>query len=197
MRIHNYLGDLLGSKTKIAVLRMLFRYPYKRFTGRELARLTRGASKSSVLRVIKDLEASDLVRTEYHGKTLLISLNKRIIVYEELAKLFGNERKAFGKITKRLKHMVPQKADCCLLFGSVARVEERPGSDLDLLVIVPDLRTKKEVEKNMPTYLDEYELPVSRHIWTRREFEQQRNTKLGKSIRRDAVIIRGENPWLS
>ncbi len=195
MRIHNYLEDLLGSKTKIAVLRVLFRYPSKRFTGRELARLTAGASKSSTLRIIKDLEASDVVRTEYHGKTLLLSLNRKHILSKDLTRLFGEERKAFGKVMERLKHMIPAAVECCLIFGSVARGEEEGSSDVDILLIVPDSQTKHRLEGQLPTHLKDYELALSWHIWTRREFKQQRDTALGKSIRRDAILIKGENPW--
>lgn len=195
MRIHNYLEDLLGSKTKIAVLRVLFRYPSRRFTGRELARLTAGASKSSTLRIIRDLEASGIVRTEYHGRTLLVSLNREHILSEDLTRLFGEERKAFGKFIERLKQMVPSAAECCLLFGSVARGEDESSSDVDILVIVPDSRTKHRLEGRLPTHIKDYELALSWHIWTRREFKQQRDSELGKSIRRDAVLLKGENPW--
>ncbi len=195
MRIHQYLEDMLGSKTRIATLRVLFHYPSKIFTGRELARLAKGASKSSVLRAIKDLESSGIVSTECHGRTLLIQLNCDHFIYENMSRLFREERKSFGKVKGKLKAMIPATAYCCLLFGSVARGEERSGSDVDLLLILRDARAKKKLEMELPTHLEDYELMLSWHIWSLSEFRKQRHTHLGKSIKRDAILIMGEDPW--
>ena len=75
MRYQNYIENILGSKIKIKILRLLVRYENKEFTSRELAKLA-NTSHTSVLRIINDLEANNIIKKEFYSRAHKIKINK-------------------------------------------------------------------------------------------------------------------------
>lgn len=51
MRFHDLAEELLSSRTKVAILKILLRYPGKKFSGRDIARLS-GASPSRASEIL-------------------------------------------------------------------------------------------------------------------------------------------------
>lgn len=60
-----------------------------------------------------------------------------------------------------------------LVFGSYARGEQRPGSDLDLLVVLPTVENKRETAIAMRRVLSGLPVPYDVHVTTPDEIERR------------------------
>lgn len=72
--------------------------------------------------------------------------------------------------------------DRVIVFGSVARGEQGPKSDLDLLVIVPRIENRRALTTAMSGLLWGLRLPCDLLVLTQREFEHEQGI-VGSVIR--------------
>lgn len=193
MRVRGYMDDMLGSAAKIAVLRQLFRHPGMGLTGRELASMAGSKAYEPVRRAVKQLEGAGIVTLRAHGRAYVIGLNERCEAYGPLEELFRREGESWTHFLAEVGRLVPPEASCCLLFGSVARGEERAGSDIDLLLVMADAAAKRRLQEELPPFSDAFCLPLSWHLAT--EAELRRGGPLFCSIRQRYEVVKGKDPW--
>lgn len=105
------------------------------FTGREVARRT-GASKEGVRQVLTRLVAQGIVLREPAGAAQLYRLNRRHLAADAVIALAGLREDLLTRLRQLLATWSPAPAYVAL-FGSVARGQERPDSDLDVFVLRP------------------------------------------------------------
>ena len=145
------IGNVLFSRTRKRVLGILFGNPERSYYGQEIIRLV-GAGVGSVQRELKKLSAAGLVTVKMTGNQKHYQANPDLPIYQELCnivlktfdmgkvsildhdsagkivKLISVDRKALGELVElyRIRRLS--------LFGSAARGELEPESDIDLLV---------------------------------------------------------------
>ena len=115
------------------ILSLLFVHPGESYYVREIARLTRTPA-GSLHRELKTLaDAGLLVRTTL-GNQVRYQANRDCPIYEDLAAIFRKTtgladvlRDALSPLSKRIR--------LAFVFGSVAVGTERPGSDVDVMVV--------------------------------------------------------------
>jgi predicted nucleotidyltransferase len=149
MRFHEGLDDLLGNPVRLRILRALTRFPGQGFTGRELARQS-SASPSQAISALKALQTTGIVYREIAGPSHIWRLAEEHILTPLLRDLFRGEAGSLaslrGDLAELLKGFPIQRA---VLFGSIARGEERPTSDVDLFVQVASRFDKTAVEDGL------------------------------------------------
>jgi len=59
-----------------------------------------------------------------------------------------------------------------ILFGSYARGDEREGSDLDFLVVEPEVKARRQEMVRLEDVLDPLEIPVNVLVTSRANFEK-------------------------
>lgn len=195
MRTRHYLDELLGSRAKVSVLRSLFLYPWKQTTPLQIARSAKGATRTPVLLAVKQLEATGILTMQSHGHAYLVKLNLKNAAYPPLEALFQAEGRSWATFRQELKKLVPRETVSCVLFGSVLRGDERPGSDIDLLLILPGGIPKQEVQERLPSFLESYGMPLSWYVLTEKEFQRQQSSSVLQSIRKQHDLIKGADPW--
>ncbi len=126
------LGVLFGSYRQ-RVLELLLLQPAQRFHVRELARQT-GTTAGTLHRELSKLAEAGLLLRERQGNQVLYQANRACPVFEELAGLFRKTSGAVSVLQQALRDLVPQ-IRFALLFGSLARGTETPGSDVDVLIV--------------------------------------------------------------
>lgn len=126
------LGVLFGSYRQ-RVLELLLLQPAQRFHVRELARQT-GTSAGTLHRELSKLAEAGLLLRERQGNQVLYQANRACPVFEELAGLFRKTSGAVSVLQQALQGLKPQ-IRFALLFGSLARGTETPGSDVDVLIV--------------------------------------------------------------
>ncbi len=144
MRFDKPLNEILGTRSKVALLRVLLQTEGE-YTGRDLARLVDVDHKACYL-ALNHLVDEGIVRMRRIGQASAYSLNRDHAAMEMLKPLFEKERALFARFVQEVGETLYPDAgarkaiDAIVLFGSVARGEQRKESDVDLFVLV---RTKE------------------------------------------------------
>ena len=127
------LLDLLFGTYRQRALTQLLLHPGSSYHVRELARLT-GTTPGTLHKELARLAASGLLLREQQGNQVRYQANRACPVFPELASLF---RKTSGLVDVLADALRPLAGDIALafVFGSLARGDEQPGSDVDLMLI--------------------------------------------------------------
>ena len=159
---------VLGSKVKVKILRIMFRFPDKTFTGRELAGLTKEVSSMAVSKSIRDLTSMNLVGMEHHGNSNLLKLNKSSYLFEPLKSLFLAEEATIIRLKEKIKkHLNLPCIKTAAIFGSVAKGNEEINSDIDLLII-----SSKKQEPNIEKFEKKLNHKIQLFIHSKTELEK-------------------------
>jgi predicted nucleotidyltransferase len=146
MRFRNGLDDLLGSPIRIRLLRILTRFPERGFTGRELAKLC-NSSPSQTNAALESLRDSGVAFREIAGRAHVWRLAPEHVLRDVFVQMFRSEANSLELLTAEVETLLkPLPVKRAFLFGSVARGEGRPTSDIDLLVFVGSRAEKEAVE---------------------------------------------------
>jgi predicted nucleotidyltransferase len=136
MRFTGVPDRLLGSHTAVRTLQVLLAYPEREMTGREIA----GLAHAPPLRVIERLhilENEGLVDRRVVGPAHLWRLDRKHFLVDRLSSLFEIDTVAQTELRAAIKAWGDKLEGIheVWLFGSVARREEEPSSDIDLLLV--------------------------------------------------------------
>jgi len=131
-RLGAALAGLFG-KARQRVLALLFGAPDRRLFLREIARLA-GTGLGSVQREVARLTEAGLLSREREGRQTYYRANPDSRVANELRDLMRKTAGAAGVIYESLG-VLRASVRVAAIFGSFAEGTERPGSDVDVLVI--------------------------------------------------------------
>jgi len=129
------LTAILGNETNVRLLRELSRHG-GHLSAPDLVRRT-GLAKTSVWAGLMSLEEMDLVSVAGTGRARLYSMRADHPLHGVLDTLFEAEERRFNAILEAIReaaHACGPSVVAVWLYGSVARGEDRPGSDLDIAV---------------------------------------------------------------
>jgi len=138
MRFKNFIQDTLGDPVHLAVLLRLAHHQH--LTGRELARVV-GVSQFKMRTTLAQLVEMGLLRRSQAGRSYLFSLNEEHFLIPHLKPLFQLETNLFEYLGSWILSRVPVKPVSLILYGSVARGDERADSDIDLLFVYSKLKS--------------------------------------------------------
>jgi predicted nucleotidyltransferase len=127
-----------------AVLRVLVGAPGSRFTMRELA-VVAGVSHNAAQTAVHRLVEHGVVLTEPAGRAILCQFNREHLAADAITGLVTLRTRLLKVLTAEVASWTVQAVHASL-FGSAARGDGTTGSDLDLLVVRPGLRTGGSVE---------------------------------------------------
>lgn len=133
MSYDNKLLDVLFGSYRQRVLELLLLQPAQRFHVRELARQT-GTTAGTLHRELTKLAEAGLLLRDQQGNQVLYQANRACPVFEELAGLFRKTSGAVSVLQQALQGLSAQ-IRFALLFGSLARGAETPGSDVDVMIV--------------------------------------------------------------
>ena len=124
---------MLFGRSMRAVLGLLFSHPERAFYLREIAR-TAGTSPSSLQRELAALSAAGLIVREARGHQVYFRASRDSPLFEELR---GIVVKTFGVADVLRSALAPLASaiHTAFIYGSLARGEARPESDVDVMVV--------------------------------------------------------------
>lgn len=194
MRFTNYLEEIIGKKSDIKILRILLKYPTKEFNENELAMVSEVGQKT-VNRAMPKYVSYGVVNVRTVGKANVYTLNSGHYVVEQLRSLFQAEEGAKLELKRLLKDAF--RADGAVIslavFGSIAKGEEKPTSDIDVFVLTRDKKgAKKRLEKVEKKVMGRFGNVISGYILTPKEFEEGRETPAVKEIVAHGEFIIGK-----
>jgi len=194
MRFRDPIDDILGSRVKVRVLRLLHR-TRGQFTGREISRLV-GYSPTHTIKALRELESDGLVSSFRAGTADLYSINDRSsTVAGVLDPVFSWEQGLREELAEVFRESFGKELLLVLLYGSVARGEETHDSDIDLLVVVKDgtnmdAAEEKASEASLAAGA-RFGAPVVAFVVTASEYDKKVKSKRGfwKEIPKASVQI--------
>lgn len=145
MRFNQPLNDLLGQQSKVKILRFLINNDME-LAGREIAR-TVSLAQRTTHSALMDLWRQGIVGMRRAGKAKLYKINKEnVFVLEALIPLFSFEGKLLSRLVASIIGKTKKQAVSMVVFGSVAKGNERPNSDIDLLIVLAQGADSKKIE---------------------------------------------------
>ncbi len=126
------LDRLITSRARLRILNLLFLSPGPELHVREVARRT-GLNLNSVRRELENLEMADLLRSRRQGSLKLYSANRKNPIYGELRRILLKTVGMGDTIKERIMGL--GRVESAFIYGSFARGDEKPGSDIDLFIV--------------------------------------------------------------
>jgi len=197
MKFNQPLDQILGQQSKVKILR-LFSSRQGQFTIREIARRI-DLTVPNVSRALKELEEQAIVISQQAGRSILYSLNQNhYLVSTAILPMFKKESEAMKNLTELLKRSFDHKIVSSILFGSLARKEEKGASDIDMLFIVDNGVSAKKIEQGIleknPEIIHLFGNPISPLVMTVSEFisKFKKKDRLLGEILKEGEILDGE-----
>lgn len=197
MKLSRLLDDVLGPHSKVSVLRVLF--SQDGLSGREIARRTGLSPRAASLALAHLLKAGILHRHSM-GSTHQFTINrKRHIVSAALGNLFQEEELLAPAMGRRMMQSIGHdKCVSVAIFGSYARGEASPLSDLDVLVLLNNSswapKVKEALQADAAEFHDLFGLNLAPYVIGAAEFAHRlkKGDKLIKSMVREARVVSGK-----
>jgi predicted nucleotidyltransferase len=195
MLFHETVFKALSTRLKAVIAAHFLSSPPK-MSEREIAAELK-ISHMSVNRAVNELFAMNFLKVTRAGRVNLWELNEASFSHRVIKNVLLENKEAIQPLDSLLKTLknglknsVAVKA---VLFGSVSRGEEAPGSDIDLLVAVKAERDKKEMEQQLEKLgmdcIVLYGNPLSPIVLTEKEFRQSRNRGAIKEAEKGIKIM--------
>jgi predicted nucleotidyltransferase len=148
MKLHNALDEIVGNKVKARILRLLCS-KNTGWTGRQVA-AELALSPTTSSKFLKELVEQGVVFSQGIGKSYLYHLNDRsYVVRNILMPFFSREKRIVDTVMLRVKKAVLKsgaKVESIVVFGSMAKKSDTSRSDIDILIVIKNIRDKTRVE---------------------------------------------------
>jgi predicted nucleotidyltransferase len=160
------LDILFGTKARTALLRRLARETLP-LSARQLAELT-GLTHRTVIAALEPLVDDGLVIMRAAGPAYQYCLQREhVIVATVLLPALAAEDRLPGLMAEELVALFSPVAASIILFGSAARNEDVPGSDVDVLVVTSSAgecgRIEESLEAERARFFRRFGRPLSVH----------------------------------
>ena len=173
-------------------------------TFKQIKQQSRQKSNNIVQIALREFQKQDIVKTKEIGDVATYSLNLNnnlTLSYLNLINDSGiSKSKIPQKILDEIQNRIFRHTEFFILiiFGSYAKNEATPKSDLDIVVIVETKRTKKDITPFLETIKRREVIPIDYHIFSRTEFLEVINAdseNVGKQIFKNNIVYYGYVPY--
>lgn len=202
MKISNPLDKILDNEVKVKILRFLFKTNAE-WNGRQIAKEL-GVTPATAHKALQRLNKEGVLLLRNIGKTHVYTLrHNNFTVSNMLKPLFAKEEKVLDSIFSIIRRKISASGInkgvvSVVLFGSVNLGKDRPASDIDIMVIVTDLKIKRKAELFFEgidkKVSQEYGNTISAYINTVLEFKSKHKKGLTviKNILKSNELIYGK-----
>lgn len=190
------LTTIFGSAGNVRVLRALVgdRSPQ---SAPQLARLS-GLSPQGVRLVLDTLSRQQLVKVHGSGRAQLYVLNESHPFASALVALFQEEQQRWERLLTTIRERLARRGAAvraAWLYGSVARAEDTPRSDLDIALLVSSNDVADQVREDLMSLEDEQQVRISLTALTPKELAAlPDDDRWWSDVVRDARVLRGSAP---
>jgi predicted nucleotidyltransferase len=189
------LERLFRAPGQISVLRALWKAPAA-VTGRQVQQLA-GVHNLTATRSLEDLERLGLLQRRAAGRAYLYSLKRSHRLVRHLVDpVFTAEGIAPTRFASDLSKLLSDHCLSAVVYGSVARGEARPGSDVDLLVLVKDDKAAEYFVETAQPRIEKlvregWSLMLEVNVQTRSQLVKAWASPLVVRIRKEGKLVAG------
>jgi len=194
MKFNTSILDILKSRTKIKIVKFLLSHEAS-MSEREIASIL-SVSHMSVNRIMPELAAINFVDCVRIGKTNLWKVNRKSYAFKILSKLIESVSAIESPLEDLkqtiLKTLSGKLIKRVILFGSIAKSSEDVDSDIDLFILVGNIKDKEkiesEIEKLSNKCYDLYGNRLAPYILTEAELNKRKDLKVISEIEKGIQI---------
>lgn len=188
MKFHISLLDILNSEIKLKIIKFLL--THKAFMSeREIASILK-ISHMSVNRKMQELADINFVNFITVGKAHLWKVNRKSYSFKVISSLIkvisGINEPIEDLKSTILKNLPKTLIEKVILFGSVAKGKEHVNSDIDIFILIKDMKSKKEIESSIyelsKICFELYGNRLAPYILTNNEMKKKKNSKIISEI---------------
>ena len=185
---------LFGSYRR-RVLGLLLLHPGAHFHLREIARATR-TQPGTVQRELSLLTRAGVIERNVQGNQVRFRANESYPIYEELRSIL---KKTTGVADQLRAALAPLSGSivAAFIYGSVASGQERPSSDIDLM-IVGAVRFEDVIRLVHPAQ-EELRREINPHVYTEAEFARktrENNSFIARILKLPKISVIGDTDEL-
>jgi len=190
------LTGILGSAGNVRVLRALAadRSPQ---SAPQLA-MAAGLTPQGTRLVLDALARQQLLTVHGAGRTQLYALNPSHPLAEWLAGLFQQEQRRWDALLESLREVLARRGtavSAAWLYGSVARGEDSPASDLDVAALVRSHAVADRIREDLMPLEDAQQLHISLTALTPKELKVlPEDDPWWSDVVRDGRVLKGQAP---
>ena len=195
MRVHNVLELIFGSPAKVRILRVMTNAPQP-LSGRQVGELS-GLTHRGAIQALESLVDIGAVKQRKAGNAYQYSLSKGSIFAENIVlPAIEAEARLLDELKRDVVAHFGQDVVSLILYGSLARGEERRGSDIDVMAVVKDEGGKSAMEDKaasmVPYFNERFTGLLSLHCFTIDEIKGKKTTPLIDSAMKEGVVLAGK-----
>ena len=191
------LSFVLGSENRKNIARAILDYPKRQWSCSALEDLTK-IPHATVFRALNGLKERGFLKS--------YKINKKDLVYElvsspmtkELERVINIEAITTKKIAKNFVNKIRSKqVYSAILYGSSAKENSRPESDIDILIVLKK-HNKSLEEKILNTAAgmsSDSNKTISLNIMDLKEIIKEKNSKFIESVINNMEILHGKKPF--
>lgn len=170
------------------------------FSGRQIHRLVNDHSEAGIRKALDRLVKQGIVLRERVGNTYLHSLNRDHLAADAICAISQLREAAFALMSETLRSF-SQPPLLAAVFGSTARREERPDSDLDLLLVPPPGADEEVWQQEVSSFTGKISRATGNDVrvleLSRSELWVASNDALRNELVREAIILLGSREVLT
>ena len=194
MRFHGVLEDLFGESARVAVLRVLLRFPGKSFSSTALAKEAKKSTPQTI-KILKKFQEIGVVKGTRVGKSDVWIFNQEHFLVKYLYPLEHAHLELQDFLAREFYEILPEnKVSRLFLFGSVATGGEKVKSDIDVLVIVKNEGDKNEIKdiilgssvKWVEKFGGNTIVPL---VYSEKEFKEKRKSEFVREIEEKGIEL--------
>jgi predicted nucleotidyltransferase len=194
MDFHASPVSFLFSPVRLKIINFILKNEFL-MSEREMSRIL-SVSHMSVNRTMRELAAMNLVNATRAGTAFLWKTNRQsyaFAVFSKALESISGVPTPFEELKTAILKILPlSHIEKIMLFGSIAKRKERPGSDIDLFVLVNGKAEKALVEQALKRLgilcLEKFGHPLSPYLRTRAEIKARGQLRLDGEIDSGLVL---------
>ncbi len=195
MKFNVSLIAILNSAVKLKIVKFLITHEAS-MSEREIASILK-VSHMSINRAMRELSEINFVDFVTIGKAHLWKVNRRSYAFKvltEFVKGFSRLKDPLDDLKGMILTNIPKNlVKKAVLFGSIARGEEKTDSDIDIFFLVKDIKDKKKLqfalEKLSIACLETYGNRLSPYVLTKQESTKQGRQKFLSEINKGIEVF--------
>ena len=181
------------------IMAVFAKAPWKKFTFKEIKKLTGKKSESYVFSSLKKFVKTGLLNEEKAGNVVLYALNlaplkARAYVGFVAEHVAWNQKHIPYRDIEKISKGIPTEFYILIITGSYARKEQTPKSDLDMVIICDDSLDPKKIQAEISQDCKLNIPPVHLYVFKEKEFLEMLTNKepnYGKEIANNNLILSG------
>lgn len=185
-------------KKTYKILNIFAKEPWKKFTFRDIKKISKNKSESYIYNTLKDFVKNSILKQEHIGNVITYSINSNIKAITSLAAAseYGGKKQIPYKDMEELMSKIPTNFFTFIITGSYANNKQTEKSDIDVVILCKD--NPKNIYSELKHLCDSNIPQIHLYVFKESEFMSMlldKNQNYGREIAKNSIILYGAESY--